>query len=187
MTETKQLLARTLMQMLETQPLDKITVKDITQRSGVSRQSFYYYFDDMYALVEWIIMREAEGVLSDYSRIDNWQMGYVLMLYWAINHKAMVLNIFRAVPRDYIERFFKRVLTGYILRVVRQQAQGMLVTEEQCVYIANFFTLSLEAVTLDWLETGLKESPEELAERTGVILQGGCQKGLAYFEKKNGH
>ena len=62
----------------------------------------------------------------------------------------------------------------------------MLITDEQCSYIANFFTISLEAVTLDWIEGGMKEPPEELAERTGVILQGGCQKGLAYFEKKNG-
>ena len=78
------------------------------------------------------------------------------------------------------------MLTGYILRVVRQQAEGMRVTEEQCSFIAGFFTLSLQAVTLDWIESGMKTAPEELAERAGVILQGGCQKGLAYFEKKNG-
>lgn len=185
MRTTKQLLADSLMELLETEPFDKITVKDISAKCGVSRQSFYYYFDDIYDLVEWIFLQETQNALSDYSRIDNWQIGYVLMLNWALSHKSFVMNIYKSVPREYTERYMKRVLHEYMFKLVEQQAQGMHVTQAQCEFIANFFTLALNAFSLDWIENGMREQPEEMAQEVSILVQGDFQKALTYFEKKN--
>ena len=50
---TKQALEESLKHMLLKKPLDKITIRDITEDCGISRMAFYYHFQDIYDLVEW--------------------------------------------------------------------------------------------------------------------------------------
>ena len=49
---TKQALEESLKHMLLKKPLDKITIRDITEDCGISRMAFYYHFKDIYDLVE---------------------------------------------------------------------------------------------------------------------------------------
>ena len=51
---TKRALAASLKKLAAKKPLDKITVIDITEDCGVNRQTFYYHFQDIFDLVEWI-------------------------------------------------------------------------------------------------------------------------------------
>ena len=51
---TKRALAASLKKLLADRPLDKVTVTDIAEDCGVGRQTFYYHFEDIYGLVEWI-------------------------------------------------------------------------------------------------------------------------------------
>ena len=48
---TKQGLEASLKRMMLKKPLDKITIRDITEDCGVSRMAFYYHFKDIYDLV----------------------------------------------------------------------------------------------------------------------------------------
>ena len=56
----KYALAQSLKKLLSVRKLDKITVKDIVEDCGVNRQTFYYYFRDIYDLLEWNFQDAAE-------------------------------------------------------------------------------------------------------------------------------
>ena len=49
---TKEIIIRTLFELLNEKPLAKITVKDIVERCGVNRNTFYYHFRDISDVVE---------------------------------------------------------------------------------------------------------------------------------------
>lgn len=53
MNETKLVFAKALLQLLNTQPLEKITVTQITRQANMTRQTFYRNFEDKEALVNW--------------------------------------------------------------------------------------------------------------------------------------
>lgn len=55
---TKQVLAYAMKDLMTRQPLSKITVGDVCQACGMNRKSFYYHFQDKYALVAWIFRGE---------------------------------------------------------------------------------------------------------------------------------
>ena len=48
--QTKRLLAQSLMDLMTTTPLEKISVNDIVDHAGVGRNTFYYHFEDKYDL-----------------------------------------------------------------------------------------------------------------------------------------
>ena len=41
---TKEIIAKTFTELLDEKPMSKITVKDIVERCGVNRNTFYYHF-----------------------------------------------------------------------------------------------------------------------------------------------
>ena len=70
---TKNALADSLKALLEFRPVDKITISDITDDCGVNRMTFYYHFQDIYDLLEWSWIREANKVLNGKKTYDTWQ------------------------------------------------------------------------------------------------------------------
>ena len=48
---TKNAIRKGFLDLLEQRPLDKISVVDIADHCGVNRNTFYYYYCDIYALI----------------------------------------------------------------------------------------------------------------------------------------
>lgn len=61
---TKQALEAALKEMMLKKPLDKITIRDLTETCGISRMAFYYHFKDIYDLVEWACAEDAAAALQ---------------------------------------------------------------------------------------------------------------------------
>lgn len=54
---TKNAIRKGFLDLLEQRPLDKISVVDIADHCGVNRNTFYYYYCDIYALVREVLER----------------------------------------------------------------------------------------------------------------------------------
>lgn len=182
---TKQRIAQTFSEQLQQKSLEQITVKELTETLGISRQTFYYYFHDIYDIIEWIFETESEIILSGFSTIDSWQFGYILMMQWVQSHSRLILSCYRSIRKDYVETFMNRILYPYIEQVVRDQAQGMQVTQAQIQFISRFFTLAINAISLEWIGKGMTDSPTELAEQVNILIKGDFKKALLNFEQEN--
>ena len=55
---TKEIIAKTFTELLDEKPMSKITVKDIVERCGVNRNTFYYHFKDIPDVVEFILKKK---------------------------------------------------------------------------------------------------------------------------------
>ena len=47
------LLAESFKKLARTRPIEKITIREITDEAGVIRPTFYNHFQDKYELLEW--------------------------------------------------------------------------------------------------------------------------------------
>lgn len=62
---TRQIILHTLTELMNEKPLSKITVKDIVERCGVNRNTFYYHFRDIPDAVEAMVKEELNDILKD--------------------------------------------------------------------------------------------------------------------------
>ena len=70
---TKEIIARTFTELLDEKPMSKITVKDIVERCGVNRNTFYYHFRDKYDIMHWIFEQEiVEKLPSEEESFEMW-------------------------------------------------------------------------------------------------------------------
>ena len=64
-------------------PFSKITVSEIINTCKINRKTFYYHFEDIYALLKWTFEEEAIEVvkhfdlLADYEEAIRFVMKYV--------------------------------------------------------------------------------------------------------------
>ena len=185
MKNMKQMFLDTLLEMLNTKVLSEITITDIVSKCNVSRQTFYYHFDDIYDLIEWYFTQETEKALNEFSDIDSWQTGYIRIMKWAQKNKSIILNTYKSIQREYVEIFMYRVLYQYIIKVVYKEAENLNVTKEQCAFVAQFYTLAINAVSLEWIRTGMNDKPENIAESVNFLIEGDFRKALFKFQKSN--
>ena len=61
---TKEIIAKTFTELLDEKPMSKITVKDIVERCGVNRNTFYYHFKDIPDVVEFILKKKWDEILE---------------------------------------------------------------------------------------------------------------------------
>lgn len=166
---TKEVFADSLKKMLENKRLEHITVKDIVEDCGVSRQAFYYHFDDIYDLVEWIFIDERKKVFANNINIDTWQQGYLNILEWICSNKKIVVNVYRSVSREYLELFLYNVVHGFMYPIIKKKAEEMNIENKSIEFVSHFYSLALVALDLDWIRTGMKETPNEIVKQLTML------------------
>lgn len=178
---TKQALAGALKQLLKTRTLDKITVKDITDRAGLNRQTFYYHFQDVYDLIRWIF---EEGVrmhldLKGGGQDLREEMTEVVRLIQ--DEWDLVLNAYRSISRDHLEQYMlflmERVLRP---RIEADPASGRLTGEER-EFVLSFYKYALVGLLEGWIRDGMKGEAGLLIERTHRLMDGEPHRALVRF------
>lgn len=51
--QVKPMIAEAFIRLSKQKNIDKITVKDLVEACGISRQTFYYHFQDILEVIEW--------------------------------------------------------------------------------------------------------------------------------------
>ena len=183
---TKRALAASLKKLLAEKPLDKITVTDVAEDCGVNRQTFYYHFQDIYDLVEWIFLTDAQAVVGEDRTADTWQRGYLRVFDYLRENRALALNAYRSVSRRELERFLHQVSFELLTGVVEECAQGLSLRDEDKAFTANFYKYGLTGLVLDWLDGGMRGDPETLVAELGRLLRGNIRGGLERLARGNG-
>ena len=106
---TKREIKNTFLKMLEEKPLNQITVKALVSECGINRNSFYYHYPDIPAIIEEIVKDEADGIIKEYSSIDSMQTGLNAILAFASMKRKALLHIFNSVNRDIFEQHLWKI------------------------------------------------------------------------------
>ena len=162
---TKQALEASLKRMMLKKPLDKITIRDITEDCGISRMTFYYHFKDIYDLVEWSYIEDASRALQDKKTYDTWHEGLLQVFEAVLENKPFILNAYRCISRDQMERFLFKLTYDLIRGVVDERSQGVEISEENKAFIAEFYKYSFVGIMLDWIRQGMSADYQVIVEK----------------------
>lgn len=62
--DMKLLIAETFGKLAQRGNIDKITVKALIEECHISRQTFYYHFQDIMDVLEWSVRRQTQALLE---------------------------------------------------------------------------------------------------------------------------
>lgn len=178
---TKRALVQSLKNLLQQKPLSKITISDITEDCGISRMTFYYHFKDIYDLVEWACAEDAARALQNKKTYDTWQQGFVQIFHAVRENKVFVMNVYRCVNREQVEKYLVPLTDQLIMGVITERAAGMTVREADQQFIAQVYSYAFVGIMLDWIRDDMRADPEELVNRLAMVIRGGITQALERF------
>lgn len=167
-TETSLCVA--FMELLRKYPFPKITIQKIAEQCGVNRQTFYYYYDNIYDLMA----RAFEYELLRESRMDqetSWEAAMERFLYWMKNNRIIIKNMLVNVESSYMRRA--------IYPVVRQSMNCTCspcpAVEEQETeneeFLRHFLVIGITQYILEWIESDYKESVDEVIRKLYLVIK----------------
>lgn len=127
---TKRALAASLKRLLETTPLDKITIQNLVDDAEVSRKTFYYHFQDIYDLLEWGLADQVNHAFEGWATADGWEQGLERIFASLEENRTAILNIYRSKNRELLDHHLAGMAGRLLLNIFNAQPGHERVTEE---------------------------------------------------------
>ncbi|GAA0724891.1 TetR/AcrR family transcriptional regulator [Clostridium malenominatum] len=182
---TKKALASSLKELMKYTPLNKISVKHIVDNCGLNRQTFYYHFQDIFDLVEWIYKTEAVESIAQYTSYNTWTDGFYKIFLYIEDNKEFCFNTLNSLGRNHLDMYLYSVTNELLMGVVNEVSCNMKVKEEDKKFIANFYTHAFTGLVIQWIKEGMKENPKLIIEKLSELVEGNFVKALERYENKS--
>lgn len=153
---TKKALAQSLKRLMAQKPLSKITIADITEDCGINRMTFYYHFQDIYDLIEWICLEEGGQAIQGKTTYQTWQDGFVALCRATLDNRVFVEGVTHSLQREYIENYLLRMIYGLLYNVVEELSMEYGLSQASKEYITNFYKYGFVGVMMDRVRNGMK-------------------------------
>ena len=165
--QTHKFIMSTFMQLLESESLDKITVRDIVEECEINRNTFYYHYSDIYDLLDDVVRVETEKFMSeDVDENTTFGEEYERAARFVLKYKKAILHIYDSKKRDVLQNYLETLAFSFISRFVKKEADGYGLPDEDIDYITGFYTHAIVGNTLGWIKRKLPSGQEKFIART---------------------
>ncbi|MGI6722400.1 MAG: TetR/AcrR family transcriptional regulator C-terminal domain-containing protein [Anaerovoracaceae bacterium] len=180
---TERTLSEGIKKLLQKKQLDKITVGELTRECGISRNTFYYHYHDVYQLLDEMFKVQADEILEGLNGTEDWTRGVESAMDYLYENSVMIRHIVESIRRENLERYLYNVMGKVTLSFVEEQAKGREINDENKKLIAEFFGFAMVGWVSRWAEQGMRESPHEAVSKLSKLLQGTMAKLLTNAEE----
>ncbi len=164
--------------LLEERPLREITVKDIVRDCGVNRNTFYYHFRDIPALLEEIITEQADRIIAAQGPSLSLADCLETAAHFALEHRQAVLHINQSAHRD----LFELCLMDVCRRVVEDYAAAAIgsvpIPAEDRAVIVRFYQCECFGQIMAWLNDGMRYDVGKQFRRLCYLAEGLTERML---------
>lgn len=177
---TKKAIIDSFIELSQEMPIDKITIKKVTDHCGINRNTFYYYYQDMIALREDILYTKATKLFLnvDFTSSENWKASLRIVGAYAVKNEAFIKNLFNSMGRDafgdYMVDVVQKIAYQNICNICEQKLEpyGKIVPDSEKKRLSYFFAKIFAETTVDWIRGKSGTSPIDTLEHGIGMLDG---------------
>ncbi len=166
---TREIIIKTLFELLNEKPLAKITVKDIVERCGVNRNTFYYHFRDISDVVESALKREVDKAFERPVEVDSvLECLDVLVKLIGENRKAM-LHIYCSIQRENFTDALDKMCEYIVNQYAKHNFDKEILEKEEVKVLMHFYKCVMTGVVLDWMNHRMSYDLTEYAVKIRAL------------------
>ena len=180
----KDLLSEGLYILMQQKPFEKITIKQICDKTGVIRGTFYNHFNDIYELLGWLYEHEIIEDIEQHCNLKEWKIAASMILNYTIENKEICLNTFNSLGRDFLEKFIYNTFFNALKLVIEDITSDICIDENVKYENTRFYTLAIVGEFVLWLRNGLKEEVESILSRIERMMNNTLYYNLIMGNRK---
>jgi len=167
----KQILAKSIIELMDEKKLQKITVQMITDNCDLTRQTFYYHFKDKFDLVNWIFRTLIDDICINSSPSLQWSMVLGKMLEDMKKHQKFYVNAMNCEGQNCFNQF----ITEYTRTAYAKELTKRLDSKDlspDMMFSIEFNSYGAAGVIISWMKDNMATDPYELAVKIADNMPG---------------
>lgn len=158
--------------LIQTRSLDRMTIRQICQTAGVSRQSFYYYFDDIVDLFSTYIYNVLDRQIKDYTDPINWVHGLDHILTFIQNERIKFRHIYYSKFFFDFKKALEKAVTFILLPAVETCAHRnrVVLCKEEIVLVTRYYQYIFVEIILHYIDDESGNSPEDIVTNCQKLM-----------------
>jgi AcrR family transcriptional regulator len=158
-------LAEALENICKRKSLENITVSQIAQEAGVTRQVFYHHFDDKFELASWIhyvhLYQSVKAALEE-NPGQMWHLTTRNWMHQLLANKEFYMNAFQSVSQKEFQRNIREFFFGAYKWQMKRRVNREL-SEEEAYVLYTYLFGSMETV-YEWISGGMVMTVERMVD-----------------------
>ena len=167
---TKEKIATAVKELMRQKSIRKITVQDIMDETGMKRQSFYYHFQDIYDVIEWICFKELihKVDVEQETSIEEWLGDLIDTIE---EDRCFYRKLANEVEWRRIALRAKEPVAEQIEKLLMHSRESEGNTTEENLFLIDFFSTSLIYYMLDFISNKKIMTEEERRKQIALAVQ----------------
>ena len=179
---TKLVIMRVFENLLSVKPLEKITVKDITDQCGISRNTFYYHYQDIYQVFKAYIDYSLEEIFKFLQQENEKDQDHICekAVEFLENHRTIFENILRSAKSEEVHKILDDGSSRFFRYVIDRVGEGIDSEPEDREMICAMCQHAVGEIMHEWLsrENADKKSLSDILMRANYLFGGGLERVL---------
>lgn len=164
--DVKAQIAASFKELVLEMPVEKMTIKDITDRAGVIRVTFYNHFQDKYEVLEYIVQSEVLEPIKILIRNNLIKEAVVVIFSNMLKDREFYERVIHLEGQNSFDSIIRKCIYEELLEFIVEKSgdrktKYSWITNE---YLADYYTQSMAFIVLGWIKTGMIVPPEEMGE-----------------------
>ncbi|MGN0318330.1 MAG: TetR/AcrR family transcriptional regulator C-terminal domain-containing protein [Lachnospira sp.] len=171
--KTKKSLAAALKKAMETKKLSKITVSELILECNINRKTFYYHFQDIYALLKWVLEEEAINVVKQFDMIVNTEEAFRFIMNYIEDNKHIINCAYDSMGYEELKRFLYSDVIGIISETIKtgEDKLGVSIDESFKEFLARFYSEAAAGIMIDWIKNRVSQDKETVLQDLLLICR----------------
>ncbi len=165
------LIARSAITLLTEHPSKKLTVKDIVEKCRITRQTFYYHFEDIPDLLRWTLSRGTEQTIRSCLAQKDMESGLRYFFVVALNIKSVTEQGLRSGYREEIEQLMYEQLFHFLELASEEFSISCAGSYTQQKLLLRYHSLAILGLLHNWKLSDTRQM-DELIHNLTLILSG---------------
>ena len=162
--DVKREITETLLRLLEKKSLEKITVKELVTLCGISRQTFYYHFEDVLDVVDWWTRQGAQHLMEESLRTEDPRKALRLFVDYTAEHRQTLQHLLASRWREQLERRLVQVFTTYLQDMLHRMHPNLAMSPADEEAFLTFYACGISGLLMD-------RPPRTDAEKEALVNQ----------------
>ena len=183
---TKRAFAASLKKFMGEKPLSKITISEIVADCGVNRKTFYYHFEDVYALLKWMLEEEAIEVVRKFDLLADYREAVLFVMNYVRENKHLLCCAYDSMGRDEMKRFFYADFIGVTQEIIQNTESRLRINagDDFREFLAHFYTEAVAGLLIDEFMNKKGHDPEKAADYFALVMESSLPSVLKSMQKK---
>lgn len=159
--KTKYRLAQSMQKCMETIPVDDITVRQIVEQCGLTRQTFYRNFLDKYDLINWYFDKLLAESFVHMGKGETVYEGLIKKFDFIQKESVFFSAAFRSDDRNSLKQHDFEEIYAFYVDLIQNKTGSM--PDKELRFFLELYCQGSVYMTVKWVLGGMKEPTETMA------------------------